>query len=120
MKPTGTEHQEQAAVIDWWRLSHKLYNLPEFALFAIPNGGARNIVTASKLKAEGVRPGVPDLCLVVSRGWFHGLWIEMKVKPNKPTASQLEVMVFLNSNGYRVSVCYSAEAAIEIIKEYLQ
>jgi hypothetical protein len=47
-------------------------------LFAIPNGGARHKAIAGKLRAEGVRAGVPDICLPVPRGEYHGLFIELK------------------------------------------
>src|SRR5688572_6150019 len=57
-KPVGpTEHQEQCAVIQWWGHAHHSYQLPVFALFAIPNGGARDVITGARLKAEGVRRG---------------------------------------------------------------
>jgi hypothetical protein len=41
-----TEHQEQVAVITWFRYQH-----PKFAkcLWAIPNGGARHIVGLATL-----------------------------------------------------------------------
>ena len=37
-------------------------------LYAVPNGGYRNAREAARFKAEGVRSGVPDLCLAVSNG----------------------------------------------------
>src|SRR5258707_3449513 len=33
-----SEHQAQCAVISWWRLACVGDGLPEFALFAVPNG----------------------------------------------------------------------------------
>ena len=61
------EHESQVAVINWCRMARKDY--PEAQrIFAIPNGGARHVAVAIKLKAEGVRQGVPDLCLPVPRG----------------------------------------------------
>ena len=48
------EHQVQVAICNYLDLRKVCY-------FAIPNGGKRNIITASKLKAEGVKKGVPDL-----------------------------------------------------------
>ena len=44
-----TEHQEQVQLVRWFRASH-----PSVLIFAIPNGGYRSRVTASRLKAEGV------------------------------------------------------------------
>ena len=63
-----TEHEEQREFVRWFRQNH-----PGVRIFAIPNGGARSITTAAKLKVEGVSAGVPDLCIPA---W--GMWIEMK------------------------------------------
>src|SRR5699024_10256580 len=72
-----TEHDEQVQLIRWAGLARGAYPALRW-LHAVPNGGARNIVVARKLKAEGVQRGVPDLCLPVPRGPYHGLYIELK------------------------------------------
>jgi hypothetical protein len=115
----ATEHQEQTAVIQWWNLSCAKYGLPALALFAIPNGGARDYVTGAMLKAEGVRSGALDLILAKPATPFHGLFIEMKVGDNKPSPNQKEFIAYLQSVGYRAVVCYSAKVAISHIEEYL-
>ena len=51
------EHQEQKTLIKWCEYKGHPYNL----IFAIPNGGQRHKAVAAKLKAEGVKSGVPDL-----------------------------------------------------------
>ena len=115
-----SEHQLQSAVIQWWRHACICYELPEFALFAIPNGGARDAITGSRLKAEGVRPGIPDLMLAASRREHHGLYIENKVATSGgPSAAQKEVLRYLLGAGYSTSVCYSSGDAIDRIKAYL-
>ena len=112
------EHAEQVAVFQW--VAHHRKGYPELdLLFAIPNGGARNIVTAKKLKAEGVKAGVPDLMLPVARNNYHGLFIEMKVEPNKPTPAQIEWISKLQVEGYFCCVAYSWMDAVEILKRYL-
>lgn len=119
-RPIGpSEHQEQATVITWWRLQHEIYNLPELALFAIPNGGARDPITGSRLKAEGVRRGALDLMLAKPAGVYHGLFMEMKVGNNKPTPEQESFLSYFESHGYKASVHWSAESAINEIKGYL-
>ncbi len=117
LKPS--EHHEQVAIIEYWAYACKKYKLPEYALYAIPNGGSRHVVEAMNLKKEGVRKGIPDLSLDVSRGTYHGLKIELKVKPNKPSKEQLEVMQYLESAGYACAVCYSATEAIKVLEAYL-
>lgn len=119
LKLHGNEHEEQAAVIQWKNLNLKKY--PGLKnLYAIANGGYRNIQTAVKLKEEGVVAGVLDLFLACPRGAYAGLYIEMKVKPNKPTPEQLEFMDNVRQEGYSAVVCYSATEAINVITDYLR
>lgn len=49
-------------------------------LFAVPNGGSRSKVEAAIMQGEGVTPGVSDLILLVARGNYNGLCIEMKTE----------------------------------------
>lgn len=114
-----SEHQSQAAVISWWALACNGFGLPRFALLAIPNGGARDIITGARLKQEGVRAGVPDLLLAARRNGYGGLFIEMKKGRNTPSPSQREVLAYLNDAGYAWSVCWDADAAIAKITGYL-
>ena len=112
------EHTEQVNLIKWWSLVHKQFGISEHLLFAIPNGGQRNIIVASKLKAEGVRSGVPDLFLAVPKKDYHGLFIEMKKpKGGRVSDSQKEMIDELNQLDYLSVVCKGwNEARIEIEK----
>jgi hypothetical protein len=72
-----SEHDEQSTLIQWAKFTE--HELPELKLLhAIPNGGWRHKATAARLKREGLKPGIPDLCLPVPRGQWHGCYIEMK------------------------------------------
>ena len=114
-----SEHQEQTVVIAWWWRVHVGYQLPPFALLAVPNGGARDPITGSRLKAEGVRRGTPDLFLEAARGGYHGLRLEMKAIDGRESEAQQEFGRYLEKAGYRFRFCYGADAAIKAIKEYL-
>lgn len=120
-----TEHQLQCRVVSWWNKWHEQFNLPVFALYAVPNGGSRGdtdkarMVRGVQLKAEGVRPGIPDLQMDVAREQFHGLRIEMKRKGGKVSPEQEDVHRFLEAQGYLCVVCYSDEDAVKVIKAYL-
>ncbi len=112
------EDLEQAALISWAELYESVY--PELALlYHIPNGGKRDRAVAAKLKAQGVKPGVPDLCLPVPRGKYHGLYIEMKDGKNKTTDDQDKWLAALSAQGYAVKVCYGCAAARKSIEKYL-
>ena len=88
-------------------------------LFAIPNGGFRTKTTASKLKAEGVKPGVWDLMLPLARRGQHALWVEMKAPDGRPSADQLTWGEKMQRAGYGLAICYSVDDAIREIKAYL-
>ena len=118
-RTTGTESQEQQTLFQWAAIKQR--ELPELALLHhIPNGGQRARTTAARLKAEGVKAGVPDLSLPVPRGNFNGLYVEMKVAKNKPTANQVWWLNALTQQGYCTAVCYSWQEAANVIEKYLK
>ena len=116
-----TESQEQQTVMAWANyMSNGHY--PELKwLHAIPNGEWRSIVTARRLKGEGVKQGVPDLCLPVARKGYHGLYLELKRKKGGQTSiAQREWIEHLTAEGYLAIVCKGAEEAITAITKYLK
>ena len=115
-----TEHYHQVTLMKWAAL--QTTTLPELALlFAVPNGGHRHPATGAKLKAEGVKPGVPDLWLPVPRNLFHGLVIELKteLKSSKVSAVQEWWLAALGNQGYKAVVCKGWDTARNEILDYL-
>lgn len=112
------EHIEQAALVRWAAFARA--RLPELSmLYAVPNGGHRHKATAARLKAEGVKRGVPDVCLPIPRGGNHGLYIELKTERGKPTPEQLGWIRALRRQGYAACVCHGWEQARDTIEDYL-
>lgn len=107
------EGLEQEAVVEFCDRKH-------IPVYHIPNGGKRNAREARKLKRQGVRAGVPDLCIPIPVGKWHGLYIEMKVGRNKTTELQDKWLGLLLRNGYAVAVCYGSEKAIAAIQRYMK
>lgn len=117
---SGSEHGHQVAVFVWVRANVRKEPLLDW-LFAIPNGGQRNAATAGRLKAEGVKSGVPDLMLPVPRKNYAGLFIEMKKLDGKLDKNQKDVWIpFLTGQHYYVGVCYGWEQAVDCLKWYLE
>ena len=86
-----------------------------FLVFAIPNGGRRNIVLATRLKAEGVMAGVPDLFVADYGGFF----LEVKTKTGKLSAAQDEMAQALfkrNFLTFTVRSVAEAQAAVRAMK----
>ena len=129
---TPTELGEQCALFDWAeRLQGRI---PALAwLFHVPNGGARakqtrrgkggQVVTfspeAQRLKASGVKPGVPDVLLLAPRQGYAGLVIEMKAEDGRVRPEQRAWLEHLAEEGYKVLVCRSWAAAAHQICLYL-
>ena len=112
-----SESNQQIKLFQWVRLHEKKY--PQLqALYAIPNGGQRNITTAARLKREGTKAGVWDIHLPIANKHFIGLWIEMKFGKNKLTPSQ-EHFKSLLAPSHRFVVCYTWEEAKEALLDYL-
>lgn len=118
-KNGSSESEEQKVLFDWAALQSAAYPDLKF-MYHVPNEGKRTKYTGNLLKREGLKKGVPDICLPTPKGKYHGLYIEMKFGKNKPTKDQLEYLVYLGGQGYRVAVCYSAAEAIDLILEYLR
>ena len=70
MKRKEPEHELQKALVKELHRHCRVY------WFSIPNGGKRHIRVASKLKAEGLRPGVADLCFILPGG--RAAFLELK------------------------------------------
>ena len=115
----GSEHDLQKHICKWAKLMEGQY--PELRLLhAIPNGGQRHVLVATKLKAEGVKAGVPDICLPVARGGYHGLYIEVKRSGGKPSLSQSGWIADLVEQGYRVAIINDAQTVKDLIITYLK
>src|SRR5512139_796028 len=117
--PTVSEHIEQVALIRWARLMSKQW--PELSLlFAIPNGGARDVRTGRRLKDEGVQRGVPDLCLPVAKGPWHGCYIELKRRDGGTLSEHQEWWLEqLQRQHYYAVLARGWEHAAEILVQYL-
>lgn len=112
------ESNEQQALFQWAKFMEQKY--PELhLLYHIPNGGKRDKLEAARLKREGVKPGVPDLFLSVSRGGYHGLYIELKAGKNTATARQRQWIADLREQGYKACICVGWEKAAKTIENYL-
>lgn len=120
VEPTPqSEHEHQVALFAWAEGATDRW--PELALmFAIANGGKRGSGEAGKLKAEGVKRGVPDLCLPVPRSVWHGLYVELKRVGGKPDERQLEWRAQLRAQGYRSEIVEGWQAARDLIVRYLE
>jgi hypothetical protein len=109
------KHQEstlQTSCVKWFRLQY-----PNLVIYAVPNGGSRNVREAQRLKAEGVLAGVADLVIMLPQG--KSLYIEMKVKGNRQTANQKDFQNKAITLGHTYAVCYTFEEFQKLVENQI-
>lgn len=118
--PVPTEAQEQMTLFSWAAMQSGKY--PELnLLYHVPNGGSRHKAEAGRLRAEGVKAGVPDLCLPVARGQYHGLYIELKrQRGGRISEEQARWIDGLLKQGYAAAICKGWQEAANVITDYLR
>jgi hypothetical protein len=117
--PAPLEEAEQILVMGWANVAAASYPMLDY-LIHVPNGGKRGPAEAARLKASGVRAGVPDLLLLYPCWGYSGLAIEMKRADhsNHATPEQREWLARLRAAGWAVAICYGAPEAIRVISGY--
>jgi hypothetical protein len=71
-----------------------------------------------RLKAKGVKSGVPDCIVLNAKRGFSGLAIELKVSSNTLSVTQIEFMNKLNSLGWLCWVSWSLDEVVELVDWY--
>jgi hypothetical protein len=117
-KPRELERAHQVALIKWVRTVRDIYPVLKL-LYAVPNGGKRNLRVARKLKAEGVLVGVADLCLPAARRGYHGLYLEMKSEEGVATEEQKEFLRGVSGEGYCAVIAQGVDEAQAMLAWYI-
>ena len=108
------ESQLQISCIKWFR-----YQFPDKIIFAIPNGGKRNIREAVRFKREGVKAGIADLILLRPNKTKHGLCIELKTKIGKQSPEQKEFQKQTEFWNYQYKVCRNLDEFMKTVNDYI-
>lgn len=101
-KPRHIEESIQVACVKWFRLQY-----PNLVIFAVPNGGSRNLYEAKNMKESGTLAGVADLVIVGDGG--RVLFVEMKAGKNKQEDSQVLFQNKVEKLGHKYIICRSRE-----------
>lgn len=94
--------------------------LPLKLLFAVPNGGSRNIIEAKNLKAQGVKSGVSDVILLIPKKGYSCLCMEFKTAVGKQSDEQIAFQYQAEKAGNKYTIVRSVKEAIDILKWYLE
>ena len=119
MQVKRTEHVEAVTLMRVVKLHEAKYPALRM-LFAVPNGGDRHPAVAAKLKAEGVKAGVPDYLMPVPSGDYIGLAVELKTMTGSASREQKDWLQALRAAGWRAEVCKGWESAWAVTREYVE
>lgn len=142
---SSPEWQIQFQLFKWWKGYCRTIGLPECLLFAIPNGAALSGGNAewqkkergrkgAMLKMTGLTAGVADCFLAHAKVRkdcdfmphlnrpvsSYGLFIELKSPTGIVSDDQRTFRAAVVAQGYQHCVATSAEAAIQVITDYLK
>jgi len=104
--PHPSEHKIQTALMDYLMFAGR----KDLFWFAIPNQSNRHIHNAAKMKAEGVRSGIPDLCFMLDQG--RVAWLEMKTQIGRLSDTQKAFRDRAQALGHHWAMARSVDEAI--------
>lgn len=108
-------HKACVELLAWLSSRHPILQW----MLHVPNGGKRPKGEAGRLKAMGVRPGVPDLLLPIPSGNWSGLAVELKSPTGRLSPAQAAWLDRLEQAGYLVAVCRSIEEFKAVVDRFL-
>lgn len=113
------EEIEQTCLFRWAALESGAH--PELALLhAIPNGGKRSKSEAARMKAAGVKPGVPGHVPAGGPGGVSRLYIELKRRDGgRVSRSKRPGWMPWPGRDTKRALCHGWDAAREEIQRYL-
>lgn len=113
------EQRLHIAIVKWFALAAKGFKVDERTLLHFANGGKRGPIEGAIFKAMGVRAGSPDLILIIPRGSFHGLALELKSKDGRLTIEQGQMLAIFESCGWQKVIAWSFDEGVRAITNYL-
>lgn len=115
------KHEEADIQSEFFKLIPTFFpGIPDKLLFAVPNGGSRDIREARNLKAQGVKSGVADVILLVPKKGFSCLCLEFKNSSGSQSNDQKEFERQITSANGKYVIVRSVSKAFEEIRAYLQ
>ena len=128
-KKTKKGHEEYGIQVKCFAWFNRTYPDMWHLFFTIKNDGAKRVITGKdgrkvpiggiRDKAMGVKAGVSDTFFALSRGGYHGFFIELKTPVGKQSDDQKDFESAVVAAGYKYSLARSLEEFQQQIKSYL-
>lgn len=108
-----TESQLQQQIFQYFHNKYCLKNQnPRCSIFAVPNGGSRNLLEAKNLKATGLVAGVSDLIVLLPN---KCIFIEVKIQKGIQSDKQKDFETIVKNLGFDYFIVRSLTDFINIL-----
>lgn len=107
-----SEHKIQVRLLDYLAYAARA----DIYYFAIPNQSNRHIQNAVKMKAEGVRSGIADLCFMFPQGRVG--WLEMKKPGGTLSDNQKNFRDICKALSHDWAIAKSVDEALAILTKW--
>lgn len=118
--PPDPEEALHRACHQWNELHEARHPILKW-MFHCPNGGGRSKAEAGRLKAMGVRPGVPDFVLPFPSpsGKWPGCAVELKSPDGKLTQKQREWLQHAHIMGWAIGIARDVDTYISLATTFI-
>jgi hypothetical protein len=117
-KRASPEEDLHRLVFAWIFAMQRTHPILDFMMH-VPNGGGRSKGEAGKLKAMGVRRGVPDVLCPFKCSGFNGFACELKAPNGKCSPEQNMFLTKAKNDGWLVGVCFTFDEFVSLANLYL-
>ena len=107
-----SEHSLQVRVLDYLKVAAK----PGLYWFAVPNAGRRSLRMGAYMKEEGLRKGVADICIMLTKN--RSCWLELKKPGNYQTPEQKGFQAICDRLEHPYAVAKTLEQAVNILRDW--
>lgn len=107
-----TEDQLQQKIVIEFKNNYQIKG--KGLIFAVPNGGTRNVIEAKKLKQTGMLAGVSDLIVLLNE---KCLFIELKIEKGIQSEVQKVFEKKVADLGFKYYLARSVSEFVNIINE---
>ena len=104
------EHGLQVTLLNYLLQAHQ----KDLYCFAIPNAGKRGFQTAARMRAEGLRAGVADLCVMMQKG--RVCWLELKSEKGRSSSAQNSFGEICKVLGHSYAVVHNFDEALDALR----
>ncbi|MBO4228156.1 hypothetical protein [Bradyrhizobium neotropicale] len=87
---------------------------PDIFAFAIPNAGRRSLRLGARMKAEGLRAGVADVCIMLLQG--RSAWLELKTLKGSQSLAQKGFEARCRRLGHPYALARSLDEAVAALR----